>query len=149
MDEPTDEEKATLWNWQIPEVELCGSCDGKVAPVADCVECGGTGRTRPEPKGVPGVVAGLRTFTTAPGSTGGAREQAVLDCPVCGIGAILDKPQSAAEVELLLARRLVALVDHYLKDHGLPLRRAHNDWLIQLAWLLAWVGDPGKSAQSG
>lgn len=43
--EPTDEEKATFWNWRIPEAELCGSCDGKPAPVAGCEECHGTGRT--------------------------------------------------------------------------------------------------------
>lgn len=100
------------------------------------------------PEGVPG----LRAFELASGATGWTAEsqsRAWLDCPVCGISVELVRPQSAAELELLLARRLVALVDHYLKDHGLPLRRAHNDWLIQLAWLLAWVGDPGKSAQSG
>lgn len=47
MDELTDEEKATLWNWQIPEDELCGSCDGKPAPVPGCVYCLGTGRDQP------------------------------------------------------------------------------------------------------
>lgn len=32
------------WNWAIPIEYLCGSCDGKEFPVADCWECLGTGR---------------------------------------------------------------------------------------------------------
>lgn len=39
------------WNLAIPVEELCGSCDGKDAPVADCEECHGTGRWQPSIEG--------------------------------------------------------------------------------------------------
>lgn len=73
------------------------------------------------------------------GQAGPFREQAWIDCPVCGRGAGLQRPTTAEELAEVLAARRAALVNHYVLDHHLPGDRAYDDWPKQRDWIIAWA----------
>jgi hypothetical protein len=63
----------------------------------------------------------------------------ILDCPVCGIGAIIDKPATPEGLALLLDQRRAALVNHYVVDHEVGGERAYDDWPAQRETIIRWA----------
>lgn len=96
----------------------------------------------------PEGISGLRAFEVSPGATGGPYAAAILDCPICGVGAELTKPSTVSELLGLLSVRLQALVLHYNEAHPeVVAERLLSDWETQHRALVAWA-DPERSAQS-
>lgn len=77
------------------------------------------------------------------GGMGPSRRQAVIDCPICGIGAEFDIPETVGELSDLLVERALTLamhcaIDHEIQDHH-EIRRL---WAVQSA-VLRGVGTRG------